>query len=692
MKGGERMENNRSYREIFTEEAEQIISKMTLEEKVRLMSGTSNFDTLMSGIAQEKTHYNYIPYPSGGNEKYGIPPIRFCDGSRGVVCGVGKSTCYPVSMLRGATFDSELEERIGHAIGEEVNAYGGNLFGGVCINIPYNPGWGRSQESYGEDSFAVGEMGAALVRGVQKEGVIACVKHYAFNSMEISRFKVNVTCSKRTEREVFLPHFKKCIDAGAAAVMSAYNLYEGIPCGHHNYLINNVLKNEWKFDGFVMSDFLWGIKNTEDAANGGQDMEMCCTAYYGPKLVNAVKEGKVSETVINKAAIRIVRTILAFNNIPKKCNEKNIGSKKHVMLALKAAREGITLLKNENQTLPLIKNRENKILILGKLGQKGNIGDHGSSRVFPQYVVSPAEGIANIASDAEVICYDGKDLGHAKMLAQKADVVIFVVGYNHDDEGEFVSEITSTNYTGARGGDRTENLRLPLNEVELIQKVAPFCKKSVVCLIGGNTIIMTEWIECVDSVLMCYYPGQEGGTAIAEILFGYVNPSGKLPYVVPYSEKDLPQVNWNTREQFYEYYHGYTRLDKYNVKPMYPYGYGLSYTTFKIADIRAHVCGKKIEASCNLKNTGDRAGDEVVQMYVGFSNSEIERPVKLLRGFLRVHLQPGDEKRVKISCDIDTLRWYNPESESWEIEHMEYQIYLGTSADEEQLLKDTIKL
>ncbi|MDR1971211.1 MAG: hypothetical protein LBQ46_04755, partial [Treponema sp.] len=273
----------------YTEKAKAVVAQMSLEEKVDLMSGKISFGPeQIAEMSKDSTkHYNHIPYPNGENKRLGVPSMRFCDGPRGVVCGTGKSTCFPVSMLRGAAFDPALEEEIGRAIGREVRAYGGNLFAGVCINLPQNPGWGRSQESYGEESFALGQLGAALVRGVQEENVMACVKHYAFNSMEISRFKVSVDCDRRTEREVFLPHFKECVDAGAASVMSAYNLYKGVHCGHHDYLLRKVLKEEWDFDGFVMSDFIWGVKDTVAGANNGEDLEMCSTIVYGDKLVKA---------------------------------------------------------------------------------------------------------------------------------------------------------------------------------------------------------------------------------------------------------------------------------------------------------------------------------------------------------------------------------------------------------------------
>ena len=415
------MRATKEYRLSFTEEAKKIVEGLTLEQKVDLMSANFYADKLqelLDSLSSDESHYNMTPYPAGGIEGV-IPPMEFCDGPRGVVCGKGQTTCFPVSMARGASFDPELEEAIGHVIGKETRAFGGNLFAGVCINLPYNPGWGRSQETYGEESFAIGQMGAALVRGVQDEDVMACVKHFAFNQMENARFKVSVYADKRTEREVFLPHFKDCIDAGAASIMSSYNLYNQVQCGHHKYLLSTVLKGEWDFDGFVMSDFIYGVKDTVEAANGGQDMEMCITQYFGSKLVKAVQDGFVPESKIDEAALRIVRTILAFDRGHKEYDMSVVGCKEHIALAKRAAEESITLIKNKN-VLPLDKKKVKKLAVLGKLADYENIGDHGSSCVYPKYVVTPLQGIAAVAPDVQVIFEDGSDLEAAKKAAAAA--------------------------------------------------------------------------------------------------------------------------------------------------------------------------------------------------------------------------------------------------------------------------------
>lgn len=689
------MKCNKQYRLSYTQRASEIVKRLTLEEKVSLMGGNWSLEKMMSeAMANDSNnHYNKVPYPAGGIERENIPPMLFADGPRGIVCGSGETTCFPVTMLRGATFDTDLEERIGQAIGEEARAFGANTFAGVCINLPYNPGWGRSQETYGEESFHLGQMGAALVRGVQSKNVIACVKHYAFNSMEISRFKVSVDCDKRTEREVYLPHFKDCIDAGAASIMSAYNKYKGTYCGHNNYLLNEVLKGEWDFDGFVMSDFIWGVKDTVEAANGGQNIEMCCTQFFGDKLVKAVRDGLVPEFKIDDAALRIIRTLLAFTeadneNYPK---EKYAGSPEHIALAKEAARKGITLLQNKNNVLPFNRDNIKTIALIGKLGNKEVIGDWGSSRVYPAYVVTPLQGLKNIAKDKEIIYCDGSDPEEAVNAALRADAVVFVAGYDHNDEGEYVASDESSGYTGAIGGDRI-SLGLHSDEIELIKKAGPVNPNSAVVLIGGNMIMMTEWKDCVSSILMAYYPGQEGGNVIAEILFGDVNPSGKLPFVVPYKESDLPQVDWDTDYQWYEYYHGYTKLEKEGVKPLFPYGYGLSYTKFSLSDATFNSDENSVQASCKVKNCGNVDGAQVVQMYIGFSNSSVDRPVKILRGFKRVELKAGEEREVTISCPKEKLMWYNPKTSAWELEHMEYEIYIGFSSDNNDLLMGNITL
>ncbi|AGB18576.1 beta-glucosidase family protein [Thermoanaerobacterium thermosaccharolyticum] len=692
-KGEEVMSSLKEYRLSLTERAKDIVSKLTLEEKVYLMSGRVSEEELTEAfnISSSDVHYNYYPYPAGGNQRLNVPELKFCDGPRGVVCG--KSTCFPVPMARGATFDPELEGKIGEAIAKEIRAYGGNFYGGVCVNLPYHPGWGRSQEVYGEDDFLLGKMGSALVKGVQKHNVIACVKHFAFNSMENARFTVNVKADQRTEQEVFLPHFKDCIDAGAAAVMSAYNKYNGTYCGQNGYLLDHVLKETWRFDGFVISDFIWGVRDTIGSATNGLDVEMCNTKFYGERLVKAVHDGLVSESEIDEAAVRIVRTLLAFADAkdPQEYTKELIACQAHIALAKRAAEEAMTLLKNDNKVLPFSKAKAKRIAVIGKLANKANIGDHGSSRVFPPYVVTPLAGIVNLMENSEVDYYNGEDLERAIQIAKAADAVVLVVGNDHDDEGEYLEPNDVAKFSKKIGGDR-KNLGLHKNEIELIKKVGPINPNTAVVLIGGSMILMDEWKDYVPAILMAYYPGMEGGTVIAETLFGDVNPGGKLPFAIVKNEEDLPKIDWYADEITYGYYHGYTKLDKEGIKPLFPFGYGLSYTSFQISDPSFIVDKDNIIASCKVKNTGGMNGDEVIQFYVGFSNSSVDRPVKLLRGFQRVTLEPGQEVTVNITCPVEKLKWYNPQTSSWELEDITYEAYIGTSSDPNDLLSGNFRI
>jgi beta-glucosidase len=676
-----------SKKEHYTDRARQIVGQMSLEEKVGLMSGDYGMaqvfiDMLIFG------HYNRVPAVAGGNRRLNVPALKFCDGPRGVVSG--HSTCFPVAMARGASFDVELEERVGEVIGKEVRAQGGNYYGGVCVNLLRHPAGGRAQETFGEDPFHVGQMGAAVARGVQKHNAIACVKHYAVNNQENTRFKVDVTCDERTLREVYLPHFKDVVDAGAGSVMSSYNKFRGEHLGHNGYMLKKVLKEEWGFYGFVVSDFIWGIRDTVKAATAGLDIEMCNTAHYGRKLVRAVRGGQVPEAAVDEAALRIVRTLLMFAEAPDPLPaypKSLIASQEHTDLALEVAEKSMVLLKNEGPILPFDKTSVRKVALIGKLGDIANIGDHGSSRVHPPYVVTPLAGLKKLLGDAQVSYSDGQDLDQVRKMAAEADAVIVVAGYTHEDEGEYTAL-----GPWVFGGDRRD-LRLHESDVALIQSIAPLNKNTVVVLIGGSAIMVEEWKAAVPAILHAFYPGMEGGTAISRVLFGDANPSGKLPFTIPADLGHLPEFDREAEQVEYGLYHGYTRLEKEGHQPTFAFGFGLSYTTFELANpCFAAVGGDQIVASVDVKNTGKVPGDEVVQFYVGFEASAVDRPKKLLRGFRKVRLKPGETKEVTITCPVARLRWYNPETGTWELEAMEYQVYIGTSSRAEDLLSGALSL
>lgn len=691
------MSLSRRKRLTYTDEAASIVSQMSLEEKVCLMTGDANLSAIREAWRQSG-NFSYFPYPTKGAEQWGIRPLVFSDGPRGVVCGFRQTTCFPAPVLRAASFDTALEQSIGSAIAEELTVRGATIYGGVSVNVPYHPGWGRCQDTYGEDPFLIGQFGAALTKGVQKKNVMACAKHFAFNFTELSRFQVNVTCSRRTEQEVFLAPFRECVQADAAAVMTTYNRYNGEYCGENRYLLTDVLRGQWKFDGIVISDFFSSIHDTVRSAEAGLDLEMPIPQFYGQALLEAVKCGKMEESVIDRSAIRIVRTCLAFQNAStaavKSGQDQKNDFRGHASLALHSAHEGITLLKNSGHVLPLNRKHLNRIAILGSLAKEENLGDHGSARVFPAHVTTILAGLSQALPASEIIYYSGSDLQHAARIAGEADAVIFVVGNSWSDEGEYMTAATSPDFRHTLGGDRRD-LHLHPHDVELLRKVAPVNKNSVAVLIGGSTILMSEWIDSVPAVLLAYYPGQEGGTALADILTGKVNPSGKLPFVIPRRAEDLPAVDWDADEVHAGYYHGYTKLDKDGIRPLFPFGLGLSYTTFRLSGAEFSSDRKRggfINASVNVTNTGKIKGTEVIQLYVGFDNSAIDRPHKLLRGFTRVSLKPGEQKRVSISCPIERLEYYDEASGHFKLESMTYQLYIGTSSDEQDLIAGEISL
>jgi len=675
---------------------EEILSRLTLGEKTRFMSGSMK--NKYRFMIDRK--YNFHPWVAGGSRRFGIPPVKFCDGPRGVVCG--NSTCFPVAMARAAGWDPELETEIGEAIGREVRAHDGNYFGGVCINLLRHPAWGRAQETYGEDPHLLGEMGAALTRGVQKHNVMACIKHYAANSIENSRFRVDVRMDERTLREVYLPHFKRCVDEGAASVMGAYNKFRDEYCCQNSYLLQDILKNEWGFTGFVISDFFWGVRDTVKAANNGLEIEMPITNFYGRRLIEAVRQGLVAESTIDEAVRRIIRTVLKFTLAPdpQEYPEEIIACREHRELAQRAAETSMVLLKNQPVTggrpvLPLDEAKIKKLAVLGELATAPNIGDYDSSCVRPPYIVTILEGLQRHLGAEAVLYCDGKDLEEAKEAARTADAVIIVAGYRPNEEGEQIYNVEEGSKPrrgmDAPGGDR-QRLTLYERDLRLIEAVTPLNKNSVVVLIGGSAIIMEEWKEKAAAIIMAWYPGMEGGHALARILFGEVNPSGKLPFTIPVNEADLPFFKDRIDAIDYGYYHGYTLFEKQGLRTAFPFGFGLSYTTFAYSNLQVKTDNEALLVTFDLENTGDRAGAEVAQVYIGLEQSAVDRPVKLLKGFKKVFLQPGEKQQVAIPVKYADLAWYNPERKEWEIEKMEYTAYTGGSSRQEDLLAAKFRL
>jgi len=699
--------------------ATTLLKQMTLKEKVWLLNG--NWNMIINGIRYQN-FYNPTPIKTNGLKRLGITPIKFSDGPRGVV--MGHSTCFPVSMARGASFDRKLEKRVGDVIGKEARAQDANFFGGVCINLLRHPAWGRAQETYSEDPYHLGEMGKALTESVQEHNVIACIKHYAMNNIENSRFFVNVKVSERVLREVYLPHFKKSIQAGAASVMGAYNLYEGDQACESKHLLTDILRDDWGFEGFTISDFIFGVRHTKKAIEAGLDVEMPLPIHYQKNLLKAVENGAVDEAFVDQAALRVIKTILVFDNCPDKMDYSSdlIANPQHTALTQEVAEKSMVLIKNEHATLPFPKDVK-RILVLGKLASQENTGDHGSSRVYPSYVITPLEGLKKyFGLGVEILHRDESQISEAKRLAPEVDCVIIIVGNDFSDEGEFISPGDTDDFNapvlegyknmgrpflatimklGTRfqqqqmqrdaGGDR-QNLSLKPSEIKLIKAVAGLNPNTVVSLVCGSMIMIDDWADQIPAILYSWYSGMEGGTALTRILFGEVNPSGKLPFSIPKDVSHLPYFSSTDKEIQYDLYHGYTLLDKNGHEPNYPFGFGLSYTEFEYGDLKIQKLQDAVEVSVIVSNTGNREGEEIVQVYVGMENSKIERQKKLLKGFEKVSIPAGKSVDVNISVPFDELRYYDVAEKQWSLEPGIYTFLVGPNAAKASLMRTSINL
>ncbi len=671
-----------------------ILSAATLEEKVGMMSGQGFFKAMQ----EDDRRWCSRPYRAGGGiERLGVPALYFTDGPRGVAGG--NSTCFPCSMARGASFDPDLEMRIGEVMGMETRANGCNFSGAVCFNLLRHPAWGRAQETYGEDTFHLGEMGAALGTGIQTHNVIASAKHYALNSMENARFKVDVEIDERALHEVYLPHFKRAIGAGVASVMSAYNKMNGEYCGQHRELLTDILRGEWGFDGFVHSDWVLGVYKPYGAA-AGLDIENPEPMVFGPKLVEAVNSGAIEPDVIDRACRRILQTLYRFaaaqDPLPEYTSALNACAA-HVAIALEAAEKSAVLLKNDG-VLPLPQTGIRTLAVLGKMAALENTGDHGSSKVAPPYVITALEGLrraSNAYGIGEILTGDEDDLTAATTSAARADAVIIVVGNTAEDEGEYIpgdialgADSVLGSGDGAEkpvvktfGGDR-DDLNLRADQQALIAAAAVTGKPVIVVIVAGSAIMVEGWHDQAGAILQTFYSGMEGGTALAKILFGDVPPSGKLPFTVARQASDYPFFDKDADRITYDHWHGYCKFDRDGLIPRYPFGHGLTYTKFDYRAAKVRVSGDRILLQVSVTNIGNVAADEVVMAFVSFPGTQAVRPKKILKGFRRVHIVPGECKTVHIEIPLESLKWRDPAMHDWKLESGEYQAMIGgNSAD-----------
>ena len=662
-------------KEKLREAADLLLNEMTKKEKIRLLQGHAMGVTVKN--LPKGRFYNAEAYPAGGCKRLGIPPVMFTDGPRGIV--MKKCTCFPVSMLRGASFDDELEYRIGEVFAKEASALHANLFAGVCINLLRNPMWGRAQETYGEDPYLLGRMGTALTKAMQDNGIIACPKHYALNSIEDLRFSANANADQRTLHEVYLPHFRKCIDAGAMSVMGAYNKVNGTYACENKELLTDILRDKWGFEGFTLSDFFYGIYDGARSLKSGMDMEMPYLFRYAT-LGYSLKKGTITENDIDTAAARILRALISTLYKQKKYPESVILSKEHVALAREAATKGMVLLKNNAATLPISDGK--KIAVVGRYASKRNTGDHGSSNVFSPYAITPYEGMCNRFGKENISLYNGCTVEDARKASSDCDYILICVGSDWLQEGEFLVNLGNVKKKPkGSGGDRAD-LHIPEEDVKLIKGLSKLGKKLIVNIMGGSAYIIKDWIDCADAVIMSFYSGLEGGNALADILSGDISPAGKLPFTVAEKEEDYPpflHIGAENKDIEYGYYHGYTLFDKEGKEPHFPFGFGLSYTEFEFGDISLSKDDQEITVGLKLENKGNFDADEVLQLYIGSNNTSADRPVRLLKGFRRVTVRKGEKVFTGVSAEIEDIKFYNPETSEWELDSS-YTVYIGTDS------------
>ncbi len=656
--------------------AKELTAEMTVKEKLRMLQGHAMGVTIKNTLTKGR-YYNGEAYPAGGCKRLGIPPVLFTDGPRGIV--MGKCTCFPVSMLRGATFDHELEYEVGEVFAKEASALGANLFAGVCINLLRNPMWGRAQESYGEDPYLLGKMGEALTRAMQDNGIIACPKHYALNSIEDLRFSVDAKADERTLHEVYLPHFKKCVDAGAMSIMGAYNKVNGTYCCESKELLVDILRDMWQFEGFSLSDFFYGIYDGARSLKAGMDVEMPYTFRYA-FLHSAYKKRKITDKDVDTAVSRILTALITTLPKHKKHPKSVVLSKEHTALSRKVADKGTVLLKNEDKVLPISQGK--KIAVVGRYANKINVGDHGSSNVFSPYTVTAYEGLKKRFGEENVSVYNGCKPEKAIEAAKGCEYIVVCVGSDWLQEGEFLVNLGNIKKKPkGSGGDRAD-LRIPSEDVALIKALAKQGKKLIVNIMGGSAYVINEWHDIADAIVFSFYSGLEGGNALADILSGDINPGGKLPFTIAKKEEDYPpflHLGDKEREIDYGYYHGYTLLDKENIEPEYPFGFGLSYTDFAIESTALTQNENTITVTADVKNIGEVYGEEIVQIYVSSDNTAIDRPVKLLKGYKRIGVNANLSESVTIEIDLEDIKFFNPESKSFELDSS-YTLLIGNSS------------
>ena len=674
----------------------ELISKMTLEEKVSMIHANSSFT-------------------SAGVERLGIPELTMSDGPHGVRPehgrgwdllndGTDSSTYLPTGVTLAATWNPELGYAFGGVLGSEANKRGKDVILGPGINIMRTPLNGRNFEYQSEDPYLISKMAVGYIKGVQDQGVAACVKHFIANNQEIRRSSINVAVGERAFREIYLPGFKAAVEeAQVMTLMGAYNQFRGEFATHNALLINDILKGEWGFEGMVISD--WGaVHDTKQALQNGTDLEMGTDLsqmpnidygkfFLGDTVVQMVKSGDIAEALIDDKVKRILRVMYATHMFDKR-QEGSINTEAHHKTAQKVAEEGIVLLKNDDQLLPLSKEVKKVAVIGGNADAKQSLGG-GSSQVRPPYEITPLAGIKSLlGADVEISYVPGFEvikpesansemIAEAVAAAKEADYVVYVGGWNH---GYNYSE-WGQGFYDMEGVDKP-SMKLPFFQDELISAVIDANPMTVVVLMGGGPVDMSQWIDNAPAIVQAWYPGMEGGKALAKILYGEVNPSGKLPVTFPKQLEDSPahalgEYPGDTANVFYNegIFVGYRYNDTYKVEPQFAFGHGLSYTTFTFSDLKLTKEGEKVTGTFTLQNRGDMDGAEVAQIYVHDKESSLKRPVKELKAFEKVFLNKGESKEISFTLEEDAFKYYDDTKNGWILEPGDFEIMVGNASD-----------
>ena len=688
---------------------EDALSRMTLEEKVKILHAQSKFS-------------------SAGVPRLGIPELWTSDGPHGIrpevlwdewdQAGWTNDSCvaFPALTCLAATWNEDMAALYGKSIGEEARYREKDVLLGPGVNICRTPLGGRNFEYMGEDPYLASRMVVPYVQEVQKNGVATCVKHFALNNQEDNRNDYDAVVDDRTLYEIYLPAFKAAVQEGGAwSIMGAYNLYKGQHACHNQYLLNDILKGEWGFDGAVISDW-GGTHDTDEAITNGLDLEFgswtdgltwsksnSYDSYFmaGPYL-EKLRNGSASEDVLNEKVRRVLRLI--FRTAMK--SGKPAGamcSPEHYDAARRIAGEGIVLLKNDNGVLPVDVGTVKKIAVIGENAVKMMTVGGGSSSLKVQHECSPLEGIRAAVGDKVEIVYErgyvgdvggtfdgvdtGQDLSESRTEAQL--VADAVAAAREADAVLFFGGLNKAGNQDCEGSDRL-HLELPYAQDKVIEALADANPNMAVVIVSGNAVAM-PWIGKVNTVVEAWYSGSQAGHAIADVLFGKVNPSGKLPFTFPVKLEDNgahAMGAYQPGDLSVEYkeglYVGYRWADKHDVEPLFPFGHGLSYTDFTYGKAKCRKtsvkAGAVVKVSVDVTNSGDVAGKEVVQLYIGDEESALERPVKELKGFRKVYLEPGQTKTVTFGITPDDLKYFDDVQHDWVLEPGRFTAYVGSSS------------